>query len=441
MAEGGIAKIDLVLQELGPMGKFQVIQCLVFFLSYLHDAYQFFTYIFIGQAVSHTCAPPNNDSDWIIPELHGTSDNFTTVHYDKCNIIVIKNISDELMISRYPCVYGMKYDGDYYRSFVSEFDLVCEHASLPALSQTVINGGLGLGCIIVPSLSDRFGRKRLLMIAQMFMLSGGILAGLSPTYLVFLLARCITGFSAAGVGLTAVTAGIEVFPSTHRKFASGFGSTLWWSICIMSIVPWAYLLRDYSWRILQLAVCGSFSITILQLVIVNSLTYGALYLMTDILATSLYTGLFLNALVEGASCLLIVVTVDRFGRKKSLAGFHAVTGLSLIISSICFSFQELPALQIVATVFSLLGKFGVSASFNTLFMYTPEIFPTNVSVDVVLMLVMSVQSRYALWAPGALFGTSNLIALILLRFLPETMGKELPQTVEDVKPKNQALKS
>lgn len=57
------------------------------------------------------------------------------------------------------------------------------------------------------------------------------------------------------------------------------------------------------------------------------------------------------------------------------------------------------------------------------------------------MLVMSVQSRYALWAPGALFGTSNLIALILLRFLPETMGKELPQTVEDVKPKNQALKS
>lgn len=44
----------------------------------------------------------------------------------------------------------------------------------------------------------------------------------------------------------------------------------------------------------------------------NSLTYGALYLMTDILATSLYTGLFLNALVEGASCLLIVVTVDRW---------------------------------------------------------------------------------------------------------------------------------
>lgn len=99
-----------------------------------------------------------------------------------------------------------------------QFDLVCEHASLPALSQTVINGGLGLGCIIVPSLSDRFGRKRLLMIAQMFMLSGGIMAGLAPTYLVFLLARCITGFSAAvSSGKHDISVHIDVFAKSFIK--------------------------------------------------------------------------------------------------------------------------------------------------------------------------------------------------------------------------------
>ena len=36
------------------------------------------------------------------------------------------------------------------------------------------------------------------------------------------------------------------------------------------------------------------------------------------------------------------------------------------------------SLQIVGTVASLCGKMGIGGAFNVMFLYTPEIFPTNI---------------------------------------------------------------
>ncbi|KAK7484508.1 hypothetical protein BaRGS_00024264 [Batillaria attramentaria] len=39
---------------------------------------------------------------------------------------------------------------------------------------------------------------------------------------------------------------------------------------------------------------------------------------------------------------------------------------------------------------------------------------------------------YAIWAPGAIFGTCSLLAVLFLRMLPESKGRELPQTLGDL---------
>ena len=54
-----------------------------------------------------------------------------------------------------------------------------------------------------------------------------------------------------------MTAGVELFPTSRRALVSGFVSTLWWAVCIASLAPIAYLLRDRSWRTLQIALCAS----------------------------------------------------------------------------------------------------------------------------------------------------------------------------------------
>ena len=43
-----------------------------------------------------------------------------------------------------------------------------------------------------------------------------------------------------------------------------------------------------------------------------------------------------------------------------------------------------------------------------------------------------VQSRKFIWGPGALFGVMCLVAAFLVTYLPETKGRELPTTIEEM---------
>ena len=49
-----------------------------------------------------------------------------------------------------------------------------------------------------------------------------------------------------------------------------------------------------------------------------------------------------------------------------------------------------------------------------------------------LISVIVLQAGYAFWAPGTIFGASCLAVTVLVMLLPETTGRELPQTIEDM---------
>ncbi|KAJ8304898.1 hypothetical protein KUTeg_018481 [Tegillarca granosa] len=96
-------------------------------------------------------------------------------------------------------------------------------------------------------------------------------------------------------------------------------------------------------------------------------------------------------------------------------------------------------------ILSLIGRGAITASFNGIFLYTPELFPTNIRNAGIGIAsgfgrfagMLAPFSVYlvdlAQWAPGVLFGVMCFIIAILLRFVPETKGKELAQTVEELK--------
>ena len=92
---------------------------------------------------------------------------------------------------------------------------------------------------------------------------------------------------------------------------------------------------------------------------------------------------------------------------------------------------------------SLIGKFGASASFAIVYVYTAEMFPTVIRnqavgtcslvarIGGILCLLLDLLKVYWLPAPVFIMGVVATTAGLLATTFPETLGEELPETMED----------
>ena len=92
---------------------------------------------------------------------------------------------------------------------------------------------------------------------------------------------------------------------------------------------------------------------------------------------------------------------------------------------------------------SLVGKFGATASFSVVYVYTVELFPTAIRnqavgtcslvarIGGIICLLLDLLKKYWLPAPVFIMGVVATIAGLLAVFFPETLGRKLPETMED----------
>ncbi|XP_062574639.1 putative transporter B0252.3, partial [Saccostrea cucullata] len=95
------------------------------------------------------------------------------------------------------------------------------------------------------------------------------------------------------------------------------------------------------------------------------------------MAGDMYLNFFLNGLVEVPSVFLYMFTINRYGRKKTCIMFHAIAGVCLSVSAVLMYLKDSSVMEGFATAFSFVGKFGISGSWMTIFLYTEEVYPTN----------------------------------------------------------------
>ncbi|MEQ2268322.1 hypothetical protein XENORESO_019935 [Xenotaenia resolanae] len=97
----------------------------------------------------------------------------------------------------------------------------------------------------------------------------------------------------------------------------------------------------------------------------------------------------------------------------------------------------------VFTGLAMVGKFGITASFAVIYVYTAEIFPTVVRqtgigvssmfarMGGVLAPIINMLHNHSPATPLIIFGTSPLLGAVLALALPETADRPLPDTLED----------
>ncbi|XP_046328657.2 solute carrier family 22 member 6-A-like [Haliotis rufescens] len=179
--------------------------------------------------------------------------------------------------------------------------------------------------------------------------------------------------------------------------------------------------------------------------LVDSLTYFSLYLTSSSLHDDQYLNFFLNSLAGVPSGPLFWFVGRRWGRRVFFMSFHVLAGVCLLLATTVRAFAVGQAASVTATVLAFVGKIGNSACFNAMFVYAPEIYPTNLRsagmgsgstaarVGGMIAPFISILAEIVPWAPGTIFGIACLVTAALNYMLPEAEGRELPQTIEDVK--------
>ncbi|KAL8602215.1 hypothetical protein ACOMHN_022728 [Nucella lapillus] len=371
--------VDRTLRALGGRGRYQLLQVLIINLGAWGAAFQLFDNIFIGRKVMwHQCSPPRSlDDHRKAASLQGSPINWTSkaeVTYGQCQITVHRDYQHQ--VTTYPCLFG--YDYDYLRelSFRTEFDLVCERALLGEFLQTLVILGQGCGAFLASFLSDRYGRKRVLVYSQFGLFGVGMAIGVAPTYTAMAVLKFVVGCFQQGVVTGKATMSIELFPSEQRS-VSVIAMAGMWVIGNSLMALSAYILQHSSWRSLQCSLSAvSLLAALVQLGFTCAFCNFTLVVMSSSLHGSRFLNFFLIVVSELPACVLFYCIVDR----------QQALGLA-----------------------SSAGRLGG--------MMAPFMVPLSEAV---------------VWLPGTITGVLCFVVIFLFRFLPETQGRELPQTLEDI---------
>ncbi|XP_060081317.1 organic cation transporter protein-like [Ylistrum balloti] len=203
------------------------------------------------------------------------------------------------------------------------------------------------------------------------------------------------------------------------------------------------------WHLFSTKVMLFRTLVILYNWCIVSMIYYGLSLNAGNLGGDFYLNLFLSGLVEIPANTMVLVLLDRAGRKK-------VYCLSMILGGCACASTIIPILigekenQVIITILAMIGKFGATAAFNTIYFYSAELFPTVVRnagmgasscaariggivspyiADSAILIGGMVGKVFPLGVFGILAISAGLSSL----YLPETLNRALPETIEDGK--------
>lgn len=146
--------------------------------------------------------------------------------------------------------------------------------------------------------------------------------------------------------------------------------------------------------------------------------------------------MFMMGLVEVPAYVLTSLILDKTGRRSLTSTYMLIGGLCCIIAT------AVPN-ETIVMLLVLFGKASIAGSFAIVYNYTAELFPTvlrNTALGVgsmcarlsgaltpLIMLLDSLNVK----VPAIIFGLVALVSGFLVLYLPETMNKPIPETLED----------
>ncbi|XP_022088432.1 organic cation transporter protein-like [Acanthaster planci] len=194
---------------------------------------------------------------------------------------------------------------------------------------------------------------------------------------------------------------------------------------------------------------------------VANMAYYGLSLSTSSLGIDDYVAAFVSAALEIPSYLFCWFFMDKCGRRFSLASLFVSGGVLCLITifvplesipdparfprvfSACNPDPFLSAVGVGRVVVAMMGKFAISAAFSHIYIYSCELFPTVIRsvglgassmaarISGILCPIILILGKYWEPLPLCVFGGGSVLAGLLSLILPETLCRDMPDTVQD----------
>uniref|UniRef100_UPI00398EF67E solute carrier family 22 member 6-A-like n=1 Tax=Pristiophorus japonicus TaxID=55135 RepID=UPI00398EF67E len=159
------------------------------------------------------------------------------------------------------CSDGWTYDDSKFKAtVVTEWDLVCNQKSLKRIAQSIYMAGLLTGALVLGRLSDKYGRRTLLLWSCFQLAVSGTCGAFSTSFPLFCFWRFLCGVALSGVIFNTYNFAVEWIPT---KIRTSVVTVMNYSYTVGQLVlaGIAYGIRD--WRWLQFAVSAPFFIIFL----------------------------------------------------------------------------------------------------------------------------------------------------------------------------------
>ncbi|XP_040002186.1 solute carrier family 22 member 7a [Xiphias gladius] len=247
-------RFEEILEQVGGFSKFQFLLMFILCLPRAILALHFLLHNFISATPPHRCALRILEDEDLDPEVLALRiPRQDDSSFSSCRVYDPPLTFDLGQGNRTaPCPHGWIYDRSQFSSTTAtEWDLVCDAKQLNQALATYFFLGITLGSILFGHLSDRFGRKSMLLLSLISATTLGFASAFSTSYLMFSVSSALCGVALSGLSIIGAVLGIEWTDVKHRTFA-GTIMSLSWSVGSMVLALLAYLIRD--WRHLMLAV-------------------------------------------------------------------------------------------------------------------------------------------------------------------------------------------
>ncbi|XP_067311712.1 solute carrier family 22 member 7 [Pseudorasbora parva] len=253
-------KIEDLITEINGFGRFQKMILCISFVGRFTIPCHFLLSNFIAAIPFHHCDISSLDAEGIFGNLSqeqklavsipvqedGTPASCRMFSYPQFHLLS-NSSSSPSEVAVVECQNGWEYDNSTFIStLATQWDLVCDKRGLNKAVATIFFVGVMFGAVFFGGMSDRFGRKPMLLVSYISGMAFAMASIFSSSFIMFAVLRFFSGFTITGIIIVSTVLNVEWVDIQHRRLVCIIDGMAW-AVGSTSLSLIAFCIRDWRW--------------------------------------------------------------------------------------------------------------------------------------------------------------------------------------------------